>query len=371
MTAATPLRAAALAGAVLACGDSGSTSPDLCPPVCGPGITTGPYPPSPVVARIDFDFSTHRREAPGSDNWPITWADDGHQYAVWGDGGGFGGTNQDGRVSLGVARIEGPKDAYTGHNVYGGKVAPNPAAFGGKSNGILSVGGTLYMWVGPGSNTQAFTEARLYRSTDRGASWTAADWAFTAADGIFLPTFAQFGRDYAGARDDFVYAYAMHLKDPQAFEVQRPGEIALLRAPRGRLMERGAYSFFAGMDGGSPRWTPDIAARRPVFEDPNGVGPKTSVSYNAGIGRFFLMTAHSDFFGGRPGIFDAPEPWGPWTTVRYDGVFGEGELEDTRTFFWSFSNKWASADGREVVLLFTGSGRNDSWNTVEGRIELR
>ena len=43
-----------------------------------------PYPPSPVIARVEFDFSTHRRLAPGSDNWPVTWADDGHLYGAWG-----------------------------------------------------------------------------------------------------------------------------------------------------------------------------------------------------------------------------------------------------------------------------------------------
>ena len=372
MRPAPSVHAVALAGAMIACSDSASTSPDLCIADCSPGPGGAPYPRSPVVAGITFDFSTHRREAPGSDNWPITWADDGHQYAVWGDGGGFGGTNDEGRVSLGVARIEGPASSYTGFNVYGGKDAPNGAVFGGKSNGILSIDGTLYMWVGPGSNTRAFTQARLHRSTDHAASWTAADWAFTDDDGIILPTFAQFGRDYAGARDGFVYAYAMHLKDPDAFEVQRPGEIALMRVPRDRVMERDAYTFFAGLDGaGSPLWTSVLTARRPVFEDPNGVGPKTSVSFNAGLGRYFLITAHTEFLRGRIGIFDAPEPWGPWTTVRYDGVFGDSKLEDTRTFFWNFSNKWASADGRNVLLLFTGPGRNDSWNTVEGRIELR
>ncbi|MEJ1971795.1 MAG: hypothetical protein WDM96_04665 [Lacunisphaera sp.] len=49
-----------------------------------------PYPPSPVIADITFDWSTHRREGQGSDNWQLTWADDGNLYGAWGDGGGFG-----------------------------------------------------------------------------------------------------------------------------------------------------------------------------------------------------------------------------------------------------------------------------------------
>ena len=60
------------------------------------------------------------------------------------------------------------------------------------------------------------------------------------------------------------------------------------------------------------------------------------------------------------GIYDAAEPWGPWTTVaRYSnwGNFGS-------TFFWNFAPKFN--DGKEFTLVFTGIGRNDSWNTVRG-----
>ena len=42
-----------------------------------------------------------KHAAPGSDNWATTWADDDNQYTVWGDGGGFGGTGQVGRVLYG------------------------------------------------------------------------------------------------------------------------------------------------------------------------------------------------------------------------------------------------------------------------------
>ncbi|MBE0534752.1 MAG: hypothetical protein IH624_03720, partial [Phycisphaerae bacterium] len=43
-----------------------------------------PYPPSPVIADMSLDWSTHQREALGSDNWQLTWADDDHQYGAWG-----------------------------------------------------------------------------------------------------------------------------------------------------------------------------------------------------------------------------------------------------------------------------------------------
>lgn len=65
---------------------------------------------------------------------------------------------------------------------------------------------------------------------------------------------------------------------------------------------------------------------------------------------------------------------GPWTTVAYfdhaeSDQFGAGEIQDS-TFFWNFSNKWLSDDGTDFVLVFTGVGENDSWNTVEGRFAV-
>jgi len=86
-------------------------------------------PPPPFIESITWDTSTFRHEAPGSDNWPMTWADDGYLYTSWGDGGGFGGTNSDGRVSLGVARVEGLATSYQGFNVWGGKKPGKPCYF--------------------------------------------------------------------------------------------------------------------------------------------------------------------------------------------------------------------------------------------------
>lgn len=335
---------------------------------------TPPYLPSSVVADVTFDWSTHDRRAEGSDNWPVTWADDDHQYTSWGDGGGFEGTNRDGRVSLGVARIEGSASRYQGFNIWGGKDSPNPATFEGKSYGILSVDSVLFMWVSPGSDATNYEQAKLYESTNHGASWKAANWAFVKSEGLILPTFLQFGKGYRDARDDFVYVYAVHFKPKilsikDQLRVQKPGEIALMRAHKTKIMDRSAYEFFRGLDGGkNPIWTKDLKSRRPVFEDRNGVGWNTSVSYNRGINRYLLITEHTATFRGNLGIFDAPAPWGPWTTAKYTSGFGASKIEPT-SFFWNFSNKWLSPDGQDFTLVFTGTGQgtgNDSWNTVKG-----
>src|SRR5262245_56774256 len=147
-----------------------------------------PYAKSSAILGVEFDTSTRRTLAQGSDIWPITWADDDHQYAAWGDGGGFGGSNRDGRVSVGVARIEGPWNGYRGINVWGGKDAENPATFTGKGTGILCVGGVLAMWVAqPDSLT--VPETWLAVSVDHARTWRLADWHWTMRDRLFAGSF--------------------------------------------------------------------------------------------------------------------------------------------------------------------------------------
>lgn len=347
-------------------------------PARGAEPATPPYPPSAVLAGAEFDFTTHQRLAPGSDNWPTTWADDGHLYTAWGDGGGFGGSNSKGRVSLGVARVEGSAANYTGHNVWGGPGAEHPAQFEGKSYGILCVGGVLHMWVAHQPNPH-IAVCQLASSKDRGATWQMADWSFRYADQLTVPTFLNFGRDYADARDGYVYSYFIHptwgpensKTGKYGFDVHKPGRVNLARVPKESILERKRYEFFAGLAGdGTPAWSTDLADKQPVFEDANGVGWNLSVSYHPGLRRHLLATEHGETHAGKFGLFDAPEPWGPWTTVIYDEQWGAGHIE-VSTFYWNFPTKWFAPDSTRFTLLFTGKNTNDSWNSVEGKLVPR
>jgi len=352
-----------------------------------------PYSPSPVIEAVDIDWSTHRREAPGSDNWPLVWADDDHQYAAWGDGGGFGGTNGDGRASLGFARIEGDWTDYRGVNVWGGKNAENPAQFGGKSYGIISLDGVLYAWIVPDepegeTARDHYHHVTLARSADHAATWTKADWRWRITDDLVFPTFLVFGKDNAGARDEYVYSYFLRpqsrdvSQSTHGLEVHTPGAVYLARVAQAHIFDgRDRYEWFSGRSGDEPIWG-TLEERRPVFEDPNGTGWCMSASYNPGLGRYVLCTEHTASHSGVLGLFDAPEPWGPWTTVAYwtpTDRFGESRPGSDlpwrhNVFYASFSPKWLSSDGRTFTLAFTGGGRgadNDSFNTVRGRFVLR
>ena len=128
-------------------------------------------------------------------------------------------------------------------------------------------------------------------------------------------------------------------------------------------------------------WGP-LAAKKPVFENPEGTGWCVSASYNPGLKRYLLATEHTVSHASVMSLFDAPEPWGPWTTVKYwteQDRFGQsrpGSQLDwaDNVFFFSFAPKWLSDDGRSFTLVFTGGGKgknNDSLNTVRGTFQRR
>ena len=213
-----------------------------------------------------------------------------------------------------------------------------------KAGGLLMVDGVLYMWVRNAAN------ARLAWSKDHGRSWVWADWKFTTSFGC--PTFLNFGKDYAGARDRFVYIFS-----PDCDGAYEPADrMVLARAPKDRLTDRTAYEFFTGIDAqGTSPWTREIDRRGAVFTHPNRCY-RSGITYDAGLGRYLwyqVLPESRDTrgprFQGGFGVYDAPEPWGPWTTTYFtnDWDVGPGETG-------SFPTKWMSADGRTLHLVFSG-----------------
>jgi len=294
-----------------------------------------------------------------------------------GDGGGFGGTNGIGRSSIGVARVESNWHDLKTANVWGGYNSTNDHDVVGKSYGIVCIDSTLYMWVGMlETKIDPFKEVKIASSDDHGATWKFTNWSFDRKHGVMMPTVCNYGKNYEGSKDDYVYSYLIRFQSYEGpddysdkvdwLNVQKPGLIDLARVHKGEILNRDAYSFFAGMQGEEPIWTKEIDERKPVFENPDGVGWCINVSYNEGLERYILTTEHTETHRGNFSIFDAPEPWGPWTTVYYESKWGEGHIP-VNAFYWNFSNKWMSEDGKSFSLIFTGRKENDSFNLVRGK----
>lgn len=336
-----------------------------------------PYPPSRIIAGISWHWDTHTTAAPGSDLWPVTWGPDNNLYAAWGDGGGFGGSDSDGRVALGFARLEGSPEHFRGINLNGGKDALHPATFPkrGKTGGLLFVDGTLYASVNLQDGDWPNVDHVLFWSHDRGATWTRAPWLFPRGSGNFQPgKFLNAGRDYSGLPDAlgaYVYIYGPR----QSAARGNDARLYLARVPRRRLAERAAYEFYAGTDASAhPRWTPEESLAQAVFVDSNGV-TSCAVVYNPGLRRFLLSCFHTG--PGELGIFDGPSPWGPWTTVAYDEAWG-GMGRNGEGLTCDFPQKWMSADGLSLWCAFSvygpgakqGIHAHDRFNLVKATLRL-
>jgi hypothetical protein len=316
-----------------------------------------PYPASQAIPGIEWaPVGTILRRAQGSDNWPITWADDGNLYTAYGDGQGFE-PKADKKLSLGYARALGePPDFHginirssTGEWVGEGKAGP-------KASGMLCVDGVLYLLARNVGNSQ------VAWSDDHAVTWHWCDWKFETSFGA--PTFLNFGRDYAGRRDNYVYLYS-HDNESAYVPADR---MVMARVPLDQIRVRSAYEFLQGLDPvGRPIWTRDIQERGAVFVNPSRCW-RSGVSYNAGVQRYlwcqilpFSKDPRGPRFQGGFGIYEAPAPWGPWYTVFYTENWDVGPGETS-----SLPTKWMSPDGRTCHLVFSG---DDSFSVR--RVELK
>ena len=307
-------------------------------------------PRSLVIKEIAWDpANSIIRKAKGSDNWPITWADDDHLYTAYGDGNGFEPFRKE-KLSVGLVRIEGTPENIKGINIPSPTLdAKGDGARGLKASGLLCVNNVLHLWV------RNVTNSQLAWSSDHGHSWTLADWKFTNSFGC--PTFLNFGRNYSGARDRFVYIYS-HDSD-SAYE--RADCFVLARVPQDRIRDRNAYEFFVRLStDGQPQWSPDVAARGALLTNP-GMCYRSSLSFHPGLKRYLWCqtgAGEDTRFAGGFAIYDAPEPWGPWTIAYQTSHWDVGPGESMH-----LPAKWF--DGDELWLLFSG---DDCFSLRSGRI---
>jgi len=297
-------------------------------------VKSPPYPESEVIKRVSFaPVSSIIQKAVGSDNWPITWAEDDNLYTAWGDGRGFEPYTAK-KLSLGMACIMGDPNRFYGVNLPSPSDSTEPGKFGPKASGLLSLNGILYMWVRNTGN------ATLVWSPDHSKTW---HWGFRFHTSFGCPTFLNFGKKYQGASDDYVYIYSQD--GPSAYESY--DQIVLARVPRSNVTDQSDYQFFQGVDmNGNPLWTSDINRRGPVFEYP-GHCQRIEVVYNPGIKRYLMVLGYNHKGGW--GIFDAPEPWGPWTTV-----FHTEKWDIPGTHGYRFPTKWIQNGGQTMHLVFSG-----------------
>jgi hypothetical protein len=346
------------------------------------------YPKSELIAGVEFDrFRPHKGDG---DMWPVTWAADDNLYGGAGDNCGS---------PMNFWRIEGdPNGGWPGcwavrlflvdnlpvdPKKYC-RIPPADAKNGVKPAGLLSLDGVLYFAVeamnygeDPAFNRQRNVHGWIVTSRDFGRTWDLGATPTDFFEGRLSSChFVQYGRDCAGARDEFVYAVFPAGDDGKSY--WENGDLILLgRVPRQRVLDRAAWEFCTGVSAsGEPAWDADGSKAEPVFRYPRMTG-ENHVAYDAGIGRYLMgnysfLNAEGEplpYHGGggmrsQLTLFEAPEPWGPWSLFHRDDEWGTyGDYQP------NFPTKWMSADGRSVGLVSAGT-HDDSTFTFQ-KLTLR
>jgi len=380
-------------GATLPSGEKAtSATTEINTPATSP-TGDAPYCPSQQIGAMNWDWSSAITEPNGSDLWPVTWGRDGKVYTFFGDGGGFGGDNRRGRASFGIASITGPPPPTSAsvRNVYGGYNALHPSAVAGKAGALIAVGSDFYTLGGVYAPTELHDDPnRVSRSPKRlqlayskgnAHSWKAAPWIFcSATEGRFCPNgFINYGRGNAGALDGQVYllgfANSAASWGANAGAIPDSAATYLARVPRKHLLDLQAYRYFAGVDArGQPIWSPDQHQMQPIFVDGNRsqagcggrcimAGALEEVAYNTTLKRY-IGVAQGNYVS-QTSFYDAPQPWGPWTTISYnniDAATGAGGWANLGTTGGEglgvhLVNAWTSRDGLTLWFTYSSDGK--------------
>ena len=342
------------------------------------------YPASRLI--VDVKADKYRCHKGDGDMWPLTWAADDNIYGAAGDNLGS---------PMNFWRIQGgpPGQLFlvdncpVDHRKYC-RIPPTDPGGGVKPAGLLSLKGVLYFAVeamnygdNPQFNRQRNIHGWIITSNDFGRTWnrdaTAADF-FTGR--LSSCHFLQFGRDCEGARDEYVYAYFPAADDGNSY--WENGDCLLLgRVPRDRILDGKAWEFCCGFEADrTPRWSRQEEAAVGVFRYPHMTG-ENHVAYNPGIRRYLMGNyGFYDPATGKPRpyhqlkwpqsvkpsqltLFEAPEPWGPWSLFYRDDDWGTyGGYQP------NFPVKWISRDGKIVFMV--SSGTFDDYNFTTQRLTL-
>jgi hypothetical protein len=345
---------------------------------------------SSAIWSMMWNWSSGFNQQNSSDLWAQTWGADGNDYAFFGDGLGFFGSGA--KLSFGIGELTGapgpiaPSDAI---NVYGGE-----NELEGKATSLLAVGSNYYaigsVWQStdpPNNGYGAPGHVEIEYSPGNPSSWQSnyAAWTFCVSgvnpSGFCPGWFLQYGPGYAGAEDSYVYIYGMTSQSFFGSSTPGPAYTYLFRVPSDQILSQQAYEAFTGLDNdGNPLWSSTWTDMQPVFTDrgpqPMGI---SAVVYNSALGRF--IAEGQGGFVNQAAFYDAPNPWGPWTSIGYynsnaDNTGGWGNL-GTNTFTLgqtgdslgiNFINKWSTASTMWAVFSSDGiASTNASLPSLAGQ----
>ena len=318
------------------------------------------YPRSTYIKGIEWlgERIGHPDNEIMGDTYPLTWGADDIIYTssgdpLWGDNlSGFDAERLIGSPT--DYKIE--KTAHlTDYFGWGGD--------GPKPSGMISVDGVLYLafqnllrcQTPPfGIKSQHGSDSYIIYSTNQGVVWTPTKQ--NIKEPMFPghkfggPAFVNFGKDNAGARDSYVYAVSGDQWD-------NGSNLRLGRVPKDAITDTAAWEFVCAFEiDGSPVWKRDMEQAIPIMSLHKHLGLPEMV-YMKKLGRYILFTwrLRGDFSpddGTDLMIFEAPEPWGPFSLV-YTEEYWMGK--EFTPYCPRLPLKWVEDDGVTAWMQFSGN----------------
>ncbi len=324
-------------------------------------------PPSPVLRGIEWlsDVVPYPEKDKRGDTFPVTWSDDDDIYTsagdpVWPDKGS----------GLDVERLIGNAPDFKLERVNPMRDYSGWGGCGPKPTGLLSAQGKLYLAfqnmtgrsdLPPNEADIMATyghgyDAQIVASGDHGKTWipdlkTVHNPMFPGRT-FGAPAFINFGKDNAGARDNFVYAVSGDGWDNGT-------ALRLGRVPAAEIMKTESWQWVSGVGGdGLPVWSSEMAHSVPILTHPGYLGCVDMV-YLRGISRYLLHSWHHKVksnpdAGSELIVYDAPEPWGPFTLVHHQDPWETTELNPYNP---RLPLKWFDQQKLEGWMVFSGSWR--------------
>ncbi|MFF4796580.1 FG-GAP-like repeat-containing protein [Streptomyces sp. NPDC001276] len=343
-----PPDASAMAGTLAAAGS---------PPASDFFSTVAVDPAATVGAPAAGDNRNH------GDLWPNCWSDDDNVYTAYGDGVGFGGDYSD----IGVAKISGMPGGLTGSQLSTDVGQIWSAGHNRKPTGMACVNGDLYLAVQDlATDFNDVPAATIAKSTDKGRTWTWDRNRPMFGGGVFTTVmFLDYGKNYANAPDDYVYAYGLDHNWRDSFDntVPDPVDLYLARVHKNSVMDENAWQYMSGTDAsGNPVWSTDISRRKPALHDDRRVYQNVltpgrardmtilsqgGVVYNKPLNRYIYTSWTEYTFE----FYESPNPWGPWKHFATKD-FGGYTWTHTKHggYATTIPSKYISADGKSMWL---------------------
>jgi hypothetical protein len=333
-------------------------------------------------------FSGRHAEYTNADTWYPSWGSDGNLYSPWTDGE-VNGVNC---MSLNMRLVD-PNASNTLAATGQAKIVGDdpmrleitnlplstgdPAPYGGRYPcGSLVHDDVWYYGTytlddlnGPCGNWCTLGPFVGFRySSNHGLSWTETPhtpalpiFGESGKDGarvkIGSPHFVDFGKNMVHSPDGKAYLVAHGADWPDGWANWVGGDaVYLLRVlpSIATINDPSAYEFFAGhTDSGTPRWTSDFAAIKPLLTWRRQLGCVT-VTYDAPLQRYLMCVCRPSDGSWSLGTFDtmileAGSITGPWRLVHYMPKFGaEG-------YFVNIPSKFISSDGCMAWLSYSAN----------------